>query len=177
FAEAFAATAAFTSATRLSALQQTTARRQVTVGGRRVKTVDMHAHTAVPADLVDIVKGTPLENTVRGQLNGNLVLGDARLKAMDEQGMDVEVLTVNPYWYAADRDVAARLIPAQNEALVRASSSHRDRFVPFATVALQHPDLAAEQLQYAFEKLGIRGVGIGATVNGDQLANPTFDPS
>jgi aminocarboxymuconate-semialdehyde decarboxylase len=156
--------------------QQASARRQVSVGGRRVKTVDMHAHVAVPADLVDIVKGTPLENTVRGQLNGNLVLGDARLKAMDEQGIDVEVLTVNAYWYGADRDVAARVIPAQNEAIVRAVASHRDRFVPFATVALQHPDLAAEQLQYAWDKLGMRGVGIGATVNGDELANPKFDP-
>jgi aminocarboxymuconate-semialdehyde decarboxylase len=161
---------------RVSAFLQAPARRQVTVGGRRVKTVDMHAHTAVPADLVDIVTGTPLETTVRGQLNGNLVLGDARLKAMDEQGIDVEVLTVNPYWYAADRDVAARMIPAQNEALVRACASHRDRFVPFATVALQHPDLAAQQLQDAFDKLGMRGVGIGATVNGDELANPKFDP-
>jgi aminocarboxymuconate-semialdehyde decarboxylase len=167
-AATFAATRAFG--------QQPPARRQVTVGGRRIKTVDMHAHTAVPADLVDIVKGTPLENTVRGQLNGNLVLGDVRLKAMDEQGIDVEVLTVNAYWYAADRDVAARLISAQNEALARACATHRDRFVPFATVALQHPDLAAEQLQYAFEKLGMRGVGIGATVNGDELANPKFDP-
>src|SRR4029077_12639954 len=80
-------------------LQQSSVRRQVTVGGRRGKTVDMHAHVAVPADLVDIVKGTPLENTVRGQLNGNLVLSDARIKAMDEQGIDVEVLTVNAYWY------------------------------------------------------------------------------
>jgi len=95
---------------------------------------------------------------------------------MDDQGIDVEVLTVNAYWYGADRDVSARLIPAQNEALVRACASHRDRFVPFATVALQHPDLAAEQLQYAVEKLGMRGVGIGATVAGDELANPKFDP-
>src|SRR5215468_2639359 len=155
----------------VSAFLQAPSRRQVTVAGRRVKTVDMHAHVAVPADLVDIVKGTPLENTVRGQLNGNLVIGDARLRAMDEQGIDVEVLTVNAYWYAADRDVSTRLIPAQNEALVKACASHRDRFVPMATVALQHPDLAAEQLQYAFDKLGMRGVGIGATVNGDELAN------
>ena len=160
----------------VSAFLQAPSRRQVTVGGRRVKTVDMHSHVAVPADLVDIVKGTPLENTVRGQLSGNLVMGDARLRAMDEQGIDVEVLTVNAYWYGADRDVSARLIPAQNEALLRACASHRDRFVPFATVALQHPDLAAEQLQYAVEKLGMRGVGIGATVNGDELANPKFDP-
>src|SRR5262245_8646353 len=82
-----------------AAFLQAPVRRQVTVGGRRVKTVDVHAHTAVPADLVDIVRGTPLENTVRGQLNGNLPLSDARLKAMDEQGIDVEVLTVNAYWY------------------------------------------------------------------------------
>ena len=175
-AETFAATAAFAIAPRVSAWQQGPARRQVTVNGRRVKTVDMHAHVAVPDALVDIVKGTPLENTVRGQLNGTLVMGDARLAAMDQQGIDVEVLTVNAYWYAADREVAARLIPAQNEALVRACASHRDRFVPMATVALQHPDLAAEQLQYAFEKLGMRGVGIGATVNGEELANPKFDP-
>lgn len=179
-AEALAAAAGIATAmgTRIgaSARLQAPSRRQVTVGGRRVKTVDMHAHVAVPADLGDIVKGTSLENAVRGQLNGNLVMGDARLNAMDAQGIDLEVLTVNAYWYAADREVSARLIAAQNEALVRACANHRDRFVPFATVALQHPDLAAEQLQYAVEKLGMRGVGIGATVNGDELANPKFDP-
>src|SRR5439155_8180896 len=69
-----------------------------------------------------------------------------------------------------------RLIPAQNEAVLRACAPHRDRFVPLATVALQHPDLAAEQLQYAFDRLGMRGAGIGATVNGDELASPKFDP-
>jgi aminocarboxymuconate-semialdehyde decarboxylase len=157
-------------------LQAPPRRRQVTVAGRRVKTVDVHAHVAVPADLVEIVKGTPLEATVRGQLTGNLVMSDARLTAMDEQGIDVEVLTVNPYWYAAARDVAARLIPAQNEALARVCAAHSDRLVPLATVSLQHPDLAAEQLQYAFEKLGMRGAGIGATVNGEELASPKFDP-
>jgi aminocarboxymuconate-semialdehyde decarboxylase len=161
---------------RALAWQQAPARRQVSIAGRRVKTVDVHAHTAVPDALVDIVKGTPLENTVRGQLNGNLVLNDARLQAMDAQGIDVEVLTVNAYWYAADRDLAARLIPAQNEALARACEKHKDRFVPMATVSLQHPDLAAEQLQYAWDKLGMRGAGIGATVNADELANPKFDP-
>ena len=95
---------------------------------------------------------------------------------MDEQGIDVEVLTINAYWYAADRDLASRLIPAQNEALARLGAARPDRFVPLATVALQHPDLAADQLQYAFEKLGMRGAGIGATVNGEELASPRFDP-
>jgi aminocarboxymuconate-semialdehyde decarboxylase len=157
-------------------LQTPARRRQVTVGGRRVKTVDVHAHVAVPSALTDIVKGTPLEATIAAQLSGNLVMNEARLQAMDEQGIDVEVLTINAYWYTADRDVAARLIPAQNDALARVCAAHPGRFVPLATIALQHPDLAAEQLQYAVEQLGMRGAGIGATVNGEELASPKFDP-
>jgi len=151
-------------------------RRRVVVGGRPVRTVDVHAHTAVPQALTAIVKGTPLEATIQSQLMGNLVMNDARLRAMDEQGIDIEVLTINAYWYAADRDLALRLIPAQNEALARLVTARPDRFVALATVALQHPELAAEQLQYAFDKLGMRGVGIGATVNGEELAAERFDP-
>ena len=37
-------------------------RREVRVGGKRVKTVDVHAHCAV--DVTDVVKGTPLEKQV-----------------------------------------------------------------------------------------------------------------
>src|SRR2546427_7997563 len=29
-----------------------------------------------------------------------------RLRAMDEQGIDVEALSINPNWYTADRDLA-----------------------------------------------------------------------
>ena len=36
---------------------------------------------------------------------------------MDEQGIDVEALSINPYWYGADRDVARELIAIQNEKL------------------------------------------------------------
>lgn len=157
--------------------QTTPARRRVTLGGRRVRTVDVHAHTAVPDALVDIVRGTPLEQTVRGQMNGNLVMSDARLRAMDAQGIDVEVLTINAYWYGADRALASRLISAQNEALAKVAAAHPDRFVALASVALQFPELAAEQLQEAFDRHGMRGAGIGATVGGgDELSAPRFDP-
>ena len=51
-----------------------------------------------------------------------------------------------------------------------------DRFVAFATVALQHPDLAVEQLQYAIKTLGLRGLSIGGSVAGQELADPKFHP-
>jgi aminocarboxymuconate-semialdehyde decarboxylase len=175
---AIAAAYATSASVGLSALQTPvqTRRRRVTIGGRQVRTVDVHAHTAVPAALADIVRGTPLEAAVRGQANGNLVMGDERLRAMDRQGIDVEVLTINAFWYGADRELAARLIAAQNDALAQIVEARPDRFVALASVALQFPDLAAEQMQQAFDRHGMRGAGIGATVGNDELAAPKFDP-
>jgi aminocarboxymuconate-semialdehyde decarboxylase len=43
-------------------------------------------------------------------------------------------------------------------------------------VALQYPDLAVEQLDYAVKKLGLRGAGLGGSVNGDELSSPKFHP-
>ena len=81
-----------------------------------------------------------------------------RIRAMDEQGIDVEALSINPFWYKADRDLAAEIIKVQNTKLVEICAAQPDRFVAFATVALQHPDLAVEQLEDAIKTLGLRGV-------------------
>ncbi|PYQ77442.1 MAG: hypothetical protein DMG01_14935 [Acidobacteria bacterium] len=45
-----------------------------------------------------------------------------------------------------------------------------------ATVALQHPDLAADQLDDAVKKLGMRGAAIGGSVEGQELSDRKFDP-
>ena len=144
-------------------------RREVVVNGKRIKTVDIHAHCAVPAamKLVDL----PLE--APGLLMTDV---ETRLAAMDAQGLDVEALSINPYWYRAERDVAAELIRIQNEALVEFCSAHPDRFVAFATAALQYPDLAAQQVEHAVRTLGFRGVGVAGSVAGEELAHPKFHP-
>jgi aminocarboxymuconate-semialdehyde decarboxylase len=99
-----------------------------------------------------------------------------RIRAMDAQGIDVEALSINPYWYTADRDVARDLIRIQNEKLAEVCAAQPDRFVAFATVALQHPDLAVEQLEDGIRKYGLRGVSTGGSVNGEELADPKFHP-
>src|SRR6185503_14318785 len=99
-----------------------------------------------------------------------------RIRAMDEQGIDVEALSINPYWYKADRDVARDLIRIQNEKLAEACAANPDRFVAFASVALQHPDLAAEQLEEGVKKYGLRGAGLGGSVDGEELSSPRFHP-
>src|ERR1041385_5823113 len=95
---------------------------------------------------------------------------------MDEEGIDIEGLSINPYWYKADRDVAAALIKLQNEKLAELVAAQPDRFVAFATMALQHPDLAVEQIEYGIKKLGLRGVSVGGSVEGQELADPKFHP-
>ncbi len=149
-------------------------RREVFVGNRRVKVVDVHCHCVVP-EVAEVVKGTPLEGAGRG--GGGNVLGPQRLEFMDRQGVDVEALSINGYWwYAADRDLARRIVQVQNETLARWVAAHPDRFVALASVALQYPDLAAEQLEHAVTQLGLRGVSIGGHVKTQDLSLAMFDP-
>src|SRR5687768_18618533 len=148
-------------------------RRQVTIGGRRVRVIDVHAHCVIP--VMEIVKGTPLEREGGG--GGNQILGPQRIELMDKQGVDVQALTINGYWwYAADRDLAQRIVQAQNEGLAKWVAAHPDRFVAMASVALQHPDLAAQQLEDGVKRLGLRGATIGGHVNGEDLSLPKYDP-
>ena len=175
FIAQLASTAVAVAGSRLAAFQTAARRREVRVGGRRVKTVDVHAHIFIPG-VVDVVRGTALERTATASATGSLVMSDERLQRMDEQGIDVQVLSINPWWYGADRDLAARVVDAQNRGLAALCAARPDRFVALATVAIQHPDLAADQLAHAFAGHGIRGVSLGATVGDDELANPRFDP-
>jgi len=120
-------------------------RRQVVVKGRRVKTVDVHAHCLIPEamDLVNF-KGT--------QRSGLVMTVQDRIREMDQLGIDIEALSINPFWYKADRDVASQVVKIQNEKLEELCGTHPDRFVAFASVALQHPDLAVQQLEHAIKK-------------------------
>ena len=154
------------------------ARRRVSLGGRRVTVIDVHAHTFVP-EVWDLVKDTPLAATAKNNLTGAIALGPgmaARLQYMDKEGIDYQAINVNAWGYSADRALARDLIQLQNEKIAAAVAARPDRFVGMATLALQHPDLAADQLDYAVKKLGMRGAAIGGSVEGQELSDRKFDP-
>jgi aminocarboxymuconate-semialdehyde decarboxylase len=143
-------------------------RREVVVNGKRVRTVDVHAHCHIPEalELMGIKETTPA-----------LVVTDDRIRVMDEQGIDMEALSLNPvFWYKADPDLARQVVKLQNEKLAEVCAAHPDRFVGLASVALQHPELAAEQLEEAVKRLGMRGALIGGSVNGIELSDPKLHP-
>jgi aminocarboxymuconate-semialdehyde decarboxylase len=154
--------------------QAPTQRRDVTVNGKRVKTVDIHAHCAVPEALALMNRHLGADGLPHA-LDMATQVAD-RIKAMDAQGIDMQALSINPYWYGADRDVAEKIIAIQNQRLAEACAASADRFVAFATVALQHPDLAVQQLEDGVKKYGLRGAGVGGSVNGEEISDPKFRP-
>jgi aminocarboxymuconate-semialdehyde decarboxylase len=77
-------------------------RREVVINGKRVRTIDCHAHCHVPEALAltNVKENYPA-----------LVVSADRIKVMDEQGIDVEVLSLNPiFWYKTEPDLAARIV-------------------------------------------------------------------
>jgi aminocarboxymuconate-semialdehyde decarboxylase len=149
-------------------------RRETIVAGKRARVIDVHAHCAVPEAmaLMGLKLGGPI---LRPDLDVAMTTAE-RIAVMDEQGIDVEALSINPYWYQAERDLASQLIRMQNEALAHLCATHPERFVAYASVALQYPDLAAQQLEEGVRKYGLRGAAIGGSVNGEEISAPKFHP-
>ncbi len=156
---------------------QQAARRETSIAGQRVRTVDIHCHCVIP-EVMPLLAGTPMESraaaTIKSSQNNPPV--EARIKEMDATGIDVEALSINAWWYGANRDLARRIIDLQNEKLMQMCKAAPDRFVAFATVSLQFPELAAEQLEIGMKQMGLRGAAIGGTVNGEELSHERFDP-
>ena len=157
----------------------------VMIGGKRIKTIDVHAHcqfpeagalfgagtaaTRVPALLAD---GRP-----RSEVAAVAYIEiDTRLGAMDEQAVDVEVLSINPFWYGVERDLAGQIVKLQNERLAELCASRPDRFAAFASLTLQAPELAVQELETAVKKQGLKGAAIGGAVNGEAFSDPKFHP-
>src|SRR5438034_4916099 len=148
----------------------------VMVNGKRVKTIDVHAHchfreaVALMGD-----EGSRVLSQTRGAQE-NFIVIEERLKGMDAQAIDMEVLSINPFWYRKDRDTAAQIVKVQNEKLAELCASRPDRFAAFASLALQYPDLAVQQLESAMKKQGLRGAAIGGSVLGEDFSEPKFRP-
>lgn len=147
------------------------------LNGAAVKTIDVHAHCMIPEALalmgMDVFSLYP--KSMKGGQENVVVVAD-RLAAMDAQGVDMEVLSINPFWYEQPRALSANIVRLQNQKLAELCAARPDRFAAFASLSLQHPDLAVQELEYAVKQLGLRGAAIGGSVAGVNFADPRFHP-
>jgi aminocarboxymuconate-semialdehyde decarboxylase len=107
---------------------------------------------------------------------GNIRNVEKRLADLDAMRIDVQAVSINPFWYWADEELARQIIQVQNEKIAALCAAHPDRFVGLGSIALQHPALAVEQMEEGVKKLAMRGFAIGGSVNGEDLSAPKFNP-
>ena len=159
-----------------------------------VRSIDIHAHFFPPAYLEliaaeDAAFGVTCErDDPRGpQISGSGRDGnfleqrfidiDARIASMDEQGVDVQALSLtSPMVYWAGEELALRLSRAFNDACAAAHQAHPDRLVGLAMLPLHHPERAVEELERAATLPGIRGVYMATKIGDRELSDAAFLP-
>jgi aminocarboxymuconate-semialdehyde decarboxylase len=103
---------------------------------------------------------------------------DKRLKDMDTAEVDMQVVSNTPqtFLYGQDPQVTAASSRIQNDQIAKLVSERPDRFLGLATLPMQAPALAAEELDRAMRTLGLVGCQIGSNINGRNLDDPALEP-
>ncbi len=151
-------------------------RQAVSVGGKRVKTIDVHAHCIFPEAAA--LQGMTRDNIYAGPPGSRESPIDSiqeRFAAMDRQKVDMEVLSVNPHWYGVPRDTAAKVVEKTNESMAALCAAHPDRFAGFAGLTMQDPQLAVQEMEKAIRSQGLKGIAVGAEVGAKELSDPSFN--
>lgn len=160
------------------------------------RTIDVHCHLFTPAIealskdcpeklAADAAMGAALGrasvevNAARfPAILPKMTRAEERLRDMDAMGVDIQAVSPSPtqYSYWAPYDLAVEINRLQNDDISALCAAHPDRFIGLGTVSLQHPDLAAAQLDHMIRERGFKGVQIGSLANGLDVSNRAFDP-
>jgi len=156
--------------------QKPAARLPVMVKGKRIKTIDSHAHCFFQ-EAIDLMgeDAARVPPPVKG-VKEHFIVVEQRLKEMDAMAIDMEILSINPFWYRKDRETAEKICKINNEKLAELCAQKPDRFGAFASLPMQAPDLAVTMLETAIKKQGLKGAAIGGSVLGDDFARDKYHP-
>lgn len=112
----------------------------------------------------------------------NVVVGphidiEHRLKDMNRTDIDMQVLTLTTP--GVERESAQRgikLAKLTNDGFAEIIEKHPDRFTALATLPLQDPEAAVEELERSVNELGLKGAMLLSNVNGKPLDSVEFLP-
>ncbi len=106
-----------------------------------------------------------------------LDLGAGRIAAMDEGGVDVQVLSLAAIgWDALDGATATMVSREVNDELAEAMRARPERLAGFATLGMKEPEKAAAELERCVTRLGFAGAMVDGTVGGLFLDDSRFLP-
>ena len=118
-----------------------------------------------------------LRGVMTGPAGPRFVDLDARLNAMDEQGVEVHALSLTqPMTYWAGRELAMKLCATFNDELARAHEFAPQRLYGLAALPMHEPDLARREAERAAALPGVRGVYMATVILERELSDEAFFP-
>lgn len=119
------------------------------------------------------VAGTPYRPFPRGGWDL-----ERRFADMQAAEVDMQVLSNTPqtFLYNQDASLTTATSVIQNDEIARLIAAHSGRFMGLATLPMQAPERAAEELTRAMRTLGLSGAQIGSNINTRNLDDPGFEP-
>ena len=159
------------------------------------KTIDMHTHVLADATVKLMQKEIPSLGLKMAPYDADNAVCEVagvayrpfprgghdierRFKDMDAAEVDVHLLSVAPqtWLYGQEAAVGVTASAIQNDEIARLVKEHPERFSGIATLPMQAPEKAAEELRRAVRKLGLHGAMIGSNIGGKNLDDPSFEP-
>lgn len=160
------------------------------------RTIDIHAHVVLPEvmgqagsygpELRAEPDGTPVFRIGDYQLRGVRYAGspfmdvDLRLAAMDQAGIDFQLLSPNPltYFHYIPAPEALRFCRVHNDTLANLVARHPGRLAGAASLPMQDIPAATAELHRAVRDLGLRAAYIGTdfpTTLDDRALDPFYE--
>ena len=103
---------------------------------------------------------------------------DERLKDMDAQGVDMQVLSIHTPFFGYHLDVGQgqQLAREVNDEIAATVRGWPQRFAGLATLPMQDVTAAIDELERAVTVLGLKGAELDTEVNAEQWDEPKFLP-
>ena len=106
-----------------------------------------------------------------------LDIGSERLRVMDENDVDMQVLSLTaPGVQMFNADTATALARLANDRIAEAVKRHPTRFAGLATFAPQDPQAAVKEIERAINTLGLNGLVINSHTNNEYLDEQKYWP-
>ena len=154
--------------------------------------IDLHTHY-YPEVFFQMLRDTPSEFSFAKDPTGRTIIThrgarffgvtppmsdpNKRLEDMDRVGIDVEVISLStPNIFFADETRQPEVARILNDAYADLIAKHPGRFKGFASIPMDAPDAAIEELHRAIDGLKLNGVVLLSNIKGRALTAPIYRP-
>ncbi len=154
--------------------------------------LDLHTHY-YPEIFFQMIRDTPSEFSFAKDPTGRTIIThrgarffgvtapmsdpNKRLEDMDRVGIDVEVISLStPNIFFADETRQPEVARTLNDAYAELISKHPNRFKGFASIPMDAPDAALDELHRAIDELKLNGVVLLSNIKGRALTSPVYRP-